>query len=400
MGVEQEPTGMSKPILDGIRVLDFGRYIAGPFCAALLADHGADVIRVERPEGNDDRFLMPVAGADSGAMYLQMNRNKRSLNIDVTRPDQRQMLEALVKTSDVVVVNLPPRALEKVGLDYAALKVIRPDIILTTITAFGSEGDFANDIGFDGTGQALSGAIHLSGTPGQPFRSAASFVDYSTGLSAAYGTMTALFHRQRTGEGQHVEASLLGSALTMTNPMLIEEATGTRSRVAVGNRSPISGPSDVFRTKDGWIYIQVVGQALFERWMTIVGAEDLKADPRFATDIDRGENGEVLSERMQIWCAQRTTNECLAELAAGRVPVYRVLSPSEALKASENETFLQWIDGPCGIGRIPVVKPPARLRGNGVAYRPAPLLGEHTDAILDELGMRAADPAGAHRDIE
>lgn len=383
---------MATGILDGVRVLDFGRYIAGPLCGALLADLGADVIRVERPEGNDDRELMPLNHADDGtgggAMYLQMNRNKRSLNIDVTRPEKRELLEALVRSSDVVIANLPPAALRKAGLDYESLKAIRSDIILTTVTAFGSAGEFANEVGFDGSGQALSGAIYLSGTPGQPYRSAASFADYSTGLSAAFGTVAALLDRHKSGRGQQVEASLLGSALTMTNPMLIEEATGTRSRVAVGNRSPISGPSDLFQTRDGWIYVQVVGQAVFARWMSTVGAEDLKGDPRFATDIDRGENGELLSERMRPWCLKRTTDECIAQLAAGRVPAYRVLSPVDALRAPENRPFLSWTQGPGGTAALPIVIPPAQLSSHPMrGYRPAPALGADTDAILSELGL-------------
>lgn len=379
---------MSVQILSGIRVLDFGRYIASPLCAAMLADLGADVIRVERSEGNDDRFLMPVAETGEGAMFLQMNRNKRSLALDLTRPEFRDVFERAIRSADVVIANMPPKALARVGLDYDTLRAIRPDIVLTTITAYGTRGAFANDIGFDGTGQALSGAVHLTGRPEHPYRSATSYVDYSTGLSAAYGTLAALIARMRTGEGQHVEASLLGTALAITNPMLIEEASGTRSRIAVGNRSPISGPSDLFATSDGWIFVQVVGEAVFERWIQAVGADDLRGDPSFATDIDRGENGELLSERMRPWCAARTTADCLAELGAARVPAYRVLSPGEALDADENKIFFNWTPFE-GLPRpIPVVAPVARLSSaESDSFRPAPTLGQHTMEILHELGF-------------
>ncbi|MCF8502716.1 MAG: CoA transferase [Rhodospirillum sp.] len=379
---------MSETILGGVRVLDFGRYIAAPLCAAMLADLGAEVIRVERPEGNDDRYLMPVAEDGEGAMFMQMNRNKRSLALDLTRPEFRGILDRLVRTADVVVANLPPKALAKAGLDYDRLRAIRSDIILTTVTAFGSSGAFANNIGFDGSGQALSGAVHLTGVPGHPYRSATSYVDYATGLSAAHGTLAAIIARMRTGKGQHVEASLLGTALAMTNPMLIEEATGARSRIAVGNRSPISGPSDLFATRDGWIFVQVVGNAVFERWASAVGAEDLRGDPRFASDIGRGDHGEALSERMRPWCASRTTEQCLEDLTAARVPVYRVLSPREALEADENGVFLQWTAVPGMPDPVPIVAPVARFSGYPeTGFRPPPRLGADTEVILREIGI-------------
>lgn len=382
---------MTDNILDGIRVLDFGRYIAAPLCGAMLADLGAEVIRVERPEGNDDRYLMPVIEGGEGAMFLQMNRNKRSLALDLTRPEYRPVLERMVARSDVVIANLPPKALQKVGLDHETLKSIKPEIILTTITAYGEHGGFGNRIGFDGTGQSLSGAVYLSGTPETPYRSATSYVDYSTGLSAAYGTLAALIARMRTGQGRHVEASLLGTALTMTNPMLIEEAAGARSRVAVGNRSPISGPSDLFTTQDGWIFVQVVGSAVFERWLTTIGAEDLRGAPRFATDQDRGENGAELSKRMQNWCASRTTDACLAELDAGRVPACRMLSPGDALRAEENETFFNWTRFEGLSEAVPIVAPPARISGiDSRSYTAPPVLGADTREILAEAGV---DPA-------
>lgn len=385
---------MSDKILSGIRVLDFGRFIAGPLCGAMLADLGAEVIRIERAEGNEDRYLMPVNEAGEGAMFLQMNRNKRSLGIDVTRPDKRDILVSLIKSADVVIVNLPPAALKKVGLDYESLSAIRPDIILTTVTAYGSRGAFADNIGFDGSGQALSGAIHLTGTPEHPYRSATSYVDYSTGLSAAYGTLAAIISRMKTGKGQQVEASLLGTALMMTNPMLIEESTGARSRVAVGNRSPISGPSDVFQTIDGWILVQVVGNVIFKRWALTVGAEELIDDPRFSTDILRGDNGEALSAHMGPWCAKRTTEECLAILKENRVPAYRVLNPKEALHAPENTVFFAPTKVEGLAEPVPVVLPVARLSGHPVeAFQPAPALGAHTEEILASVGWSATEIA-------
>lgn len=183
---------------------------------------------------------MPIGLEDRGALYLQVNRNKKSLTLDITTPGGRAAFERLVARSDVVIVNLPPAALERAGLDYETLKALRQDIIVTTISALGLEGESRDRVGFDGTGQALSGAMYLTGDGTVPMRAAVSYVDFATAMSAAFATMSALYERARTGEGQHVQASLLGTALTMTNPMLIEEATGrvTANPRATAARSP------------------------------------------------------------------------------------------------------------------------------------------------------------------
>ncbi|MGE3843245.1 MAG: CoA transferase, partial [Vicinamibacterales bacterium] len=190
-------------ILEGIRILDFGRYIAGPYCAALLADLGAEVIRIERPAGGDDRYLMPATRSGEGAMFIQANRGKKSLTLELGKPGAAQIVKALVASSDVVIANFSPGALRHFGLDYETLKAIRPDIILSTICAHDSKSEHAEVVGFDGVGQAISGAIYLTGEPGRPYRSATSYVDYSTAISAAFGTLAALMQRMRTGEGSH-----------------------------------------------------------------------------------------------------------------------------------------------------------------------------------------------------
>lgn len=179
---------------------------------------------------------------------------------------------------------------------------INENIILTTISAFSYSGVNRDRVGFDGTGQALSGGMYLTGSGDKPMRSAVSYVDYATGISAAYSTISALFKRYRSGKGQHVKASLMETALTMMNPILMEEATGTRKRSPMANRSPIAGPSDLFKVKDGWVMVQVIGNSMFSRWCNLTGHHSLIGDRRFKTDADRGENGDVLSEVMAAWC--------------------------------------------------------------------------------------------------
>ena len=157
-----------KQVLEGIRVLDFGRYIAGPFCASLLADLGAEVIRIEKVSGSEDRFLSPVSEQGDGALFMQVGRNKRGMTLNPMKPEGRNIVKKLVATADVVVANLPPDTLKTMGLDYDSLKTVKPDIILTMISAFGTGGPYSNRVGFDGLGQAMSGAMYMSGTAEQP----------------------------------------------------------------------------------------------------------------------------------------------------------------------------------------------------------------------------------------
>src|SRR6266705_207 len=204
-------------VLTGIRVLDFGRYIAGPYCAALLADLGADVIRIERAGGGEDRWVAPVADDGAGAMFLVMNRNKRAMTLDPACPEGREIVKKLVAIADVVVANLPPEVLRSLALDLDSLRRVKPDIILTTVTAFGAGGPWSAKHGFDGIGQVMCGSAYLTGTPEQPLRAAVAWVDCGTASQAAFGTLAALMARQQTGRGQKVEAALLRTAVAFNN---------------------------------------------------------------------------------------------------------------------------------------------------------------------------------------
>ncbi|HEX2336623.1 MAG TPA: CoA transferase, partial [Hyphomicrobiaceae bacterium] len=301
-------------VLEGIRVLDFGRYIAGPYCAALLAEQGAEVIRVEKRDGSEDRFQAPVCTTGDGALFLQMNRNKLGLTLDPMRPEGQQIVRQLVATADVVVANLPPQTLVDMKLDYASLTAVKPDIILTTVTAYGRGGPYSDRVGFDGIGQAMSGAVYMTGEEDQPYRAQVPWVDFGTALHCAFGTMAALMARKVTGKGQIVEGALLATAVTFGNALLIEQAVVKPDRVPTQNRSQTAGPVDLFRTKDGWILVQVIGQPLFKRWAKLMGEELWLTDPRFKDDISRGEHGVILSERMARWCAERTSAEALDAL--------------------------------------------------------------------------------------
>lgn len=383
---------MSK-VLEGVRVLDFGRYIAGPFCGMLLADMGAEVIRIEKRDGSEDRYVTPVAEGGEGAMFLQINRNKLSMTLNPMKPEGREIVKKLVATADVVIANLPPQTLEAMGLDYDSLKETKPDIILATVSAFGHGGPYSHRVGFDGVAQALSGGAYMGGRPDDPIKSYVPWVDYGTASLTAFGTMAALMERNKTGKGQKVEGALTRTAMTFNNPVMVEQAVIGANRIPSANRSQTSGPSDLYTTKDTAVIVQIVGRPLFERWAKLMGEDHWLTDPRFKDDISCGNNGEVLSERMQAWCSERTTVEVLAALDDARIPCGPVYKPAEALEDPHVKAmdFLQEVDYP-GLPRpAPIATTPVKLSDTpGTIERRAPTLGEHTEQILNEIGYDSA----------
>jgi crotonobetainyl-CoA:carnitine CoA-transferase CaiB-like acyl-CoA transferase len=379
-------------VLDGIRVIDFGRYIAGPYCGALLGDLGAEVIRVERVEGGEDRWITPVTSDGVGAMYLQCNHGKRGMTLDVSTPQGREIVAKLIATADVVIANLPGDTLRSMGLDYETLRAIKADIILTTVNAWASGGEWSHKVGFDGLAQAASGNLYLSGPPDQPSRASVPYVDFSTATIAALSTMAALLHRSQTGEGQLIEAALLRTAVTWNTPTLIEQAMLGIDRVSSHNRGQTAGPGDVYRTKDGWLMCAVLGSYQFRRCMEMIGRPDLFDDDRFKDDLSRGDNGVALSAYMAAWCADRTTDECLVAMDAAKVPGGPVLSPQQLLDLPHVRQvgILRDVEYPTAAVAPPIAGFPAVLSASpgSIQFR-APQLGEHTDEILRALGYGA-----------
>jgi crotonobetainyl-CoA:carnitine CoA-transferase CaiB-like acyl-CoA transferase len=381
-------------VLEGIRVLDFGRYIAGPFCGTMLGDLGAEVIRIEKLEGSEDRWVTPVAEGGEGAMFLQMGRNKLGLTLNPVKPAGREIVKRLIAVSDVVIANLPYEDLRKMGIDYETISAINPRVILATNSTFGSEGPYATRVGFDTIGQAMSGAMHLSGDGEVPTRANAPYVDFGSALLSTVGVLAALMDRARSGKGQKVETALLRTAINITNSHLIEQSMLNLNRIATLNRGFTAGPSDTFKCKDGWIYAMTIGQPLFVRWCRLMGNEDLAADARFKDDLARGDNGEALSAIMQKWCEARTVGEALQALEANRIPAGAVYTPQQTLEDRHvNEAgFFHKMEFPGAPKPIPVLQEPVRLSRTPLTIRHrAPLLGEHTDQILRELGYSAQE---------
>ena len=376
--------------LAGIRVLDFGRYIAGPYCAMLLADFGADVIRIERREGGEDRYVAPITAQGEGPMFLALNRNKRGITLDPAHPDSREIKRRLIASADVVLANLPVDVLEKLELDYDSLRAVKPDIILTRISTFGPDGPYAKRVGFDPVIQAMSGAMSLTGPPGEPIRSVVNFEDYGTALHAAFGTMVALFERARTGRGQIVDASLLATGVTFMQALLAERHVLDLVRAQQGNTGYHAAPADAYPTRDGWIVVMTIGASMFKRWARLVGREDLIDDPRLQDDLSRAEHHDLINEAMQTWTRQRTRAEAVAELEAARIPCGEVYDLAQVLADPQVRArqLFRFLDLPGSPRPLPLAQTAVRLSDAPTDIRhPAPELGEHTTDLLRELGF-------------
>lgn len=372
--------------LEGIRVIDFGRYISGPFCGSLLAECGADVIRVEPITGAPDRFVTPIAQDGSGAFYLQVNRFKRSIAVEFGNESGRKILGDLIKSADVVIANMTLPELQKLGLDHDSVSATNSSAILVTTSAFGNTGEYKNHVGFDGIAQAMSGLMHLTGPSGHPSKAMYPFVDFMTGLTNAFGVLVALMQREKTKVGQWVTTSLIKSALTVAGATLAEQSALEPDRESTWNRSQIAAPYDTFQTKDGWIFVQVIGNKMFGRWAKLLQREDLISDSRFKSDLSRGEHGAYLGAIMSDWTKDKSTESVLHLLSNHKIPAGPVYSPRQVIDdRGFHEAGLFVPNTYDGTPTDSLLVAPL-FDSQPSAQARAPRLGEHTVNILNELG--------------
>jgi len=364
--------------LDGVRVLELARFQAGPRGGMILSDLGAEVIKIEPPGGEETRRHPPMVRGQS-VYFTVYNRGKKSVCLDLRNAAGKDVFAALVKKSDVVLENFRPGVMRAMGFDYDRLRALNPGIILVSVSGFGQYGPYADRPAFDPLGQAMSGLMTLTGQPvGQPLGTASSVVDRYTALHATIGTLAALRHRERTGEGQLVDVCLLDSALTMVEiPTSYYLATGTEG--GEGGRPP-------YRTKDGWVVISAAGREMAARLMRIVGADE-DATPMPGSSV--GDRRRTFVER---WCAEHTVDEVCATLTAAGVPVGPVRTIPEVAKDPhvwEREMLVKMDDAVAGEMFVPGVT--IKMSRTPGRVGPVPTPGQHTDDVLREvLGLDGA----------
>jgi len=385
---------MGQGPLAGVAVLDFTRVLAGPFCTALLADLGAEVIKVEPPQGDEYRHVGPFRAGES-ALFQLVNRNKRSLALDLKNPAARGLVRALAGKSDVVVENFRPGVAERLSIGYAALAEANPGLVYASISGFGQSGPQAQAPAFDLIAQALSGLMDVTGMPeGPPTRVGESLGDLAAGLYAAWAILAALFERQRTGAGRHLDVAMVDSLVSLMPTAIAQWMFGDDPPTRVGNRHPLSTPFGAYRCRDGHLVVCVLNAGQFARLAACIGRPELAADPRFASDELRTRHETVLRDDIEAWLATRSVAEAVACLTAAGVPASAILPAAEALESAQVTArgLLPRVAHP-RLGPIPTLEQPVHFsglpRGN---QRPAPALGADGPAILrDRLGLTAAD---------
>ena len=374
--------------LEGIRVADFSRVVAGPFCTMNLADFGAEVIKVEPPRiGDPQRYAPPVPeGAEgNGGFFLLFNRNKKSLGLDMAHPGARKALERLIERSDVLVENFKPGTMEKFGLGYEQARKINPSIIYASLSGFGQTGPWSKRPAFDLIVQALSGAMSITGYPDDPpTRVGFDVSDFTGGVYLAFGIVLALFHRQRTGQGQLVDFSMLDGLISILGSAVMEYLLMGSIARPEGGRHPHDAPHGVYECSDGYVALGTVTPNIWKKVCEIIKRPDLWEDPSLRDPSGRAAKRDMIDKIVQQWIGGRSCDEIEDILEAAGIPHGKVNNLGEALEMdvlAAREMIVEF-DHP-KIGRLRVPGQPVKMSETPgrMSSRP-PLLGEHTREIL------------------
>jgi len=383
-------------VLNNIRVIDLSRHISGPYCSSLLADMGAEVIRVEIPGGDEDRHFGYLSPRGDSYAFLNRMRNKKSITLNLEHPEGKEIFKKIVKSADIILENFALRDKEKFGLNYESLKKIKPSIILASISAFGStKGPNIQKIGFDPIAQAFSGAMSFNGFPGSPpTRTAVAWVDYATALHIAFGILLALRYRDQTGKGQMVEVALVDVAagLVALHGVYTEFEKLGIERPQMGNVSPFAY-ANAFKAKDGWIFISLTRDRVWKRFLKAAKMEEIAQDPRFESDWDRAKNREVLDQIINPWVMTKTIKEIVSLLEKEGVPCVPINSISQAYSEPqyrEREILINldhtMIGSHSTIGVILKLSETPGFIKSG-----APCVGQHNEQIYKELGYTESE---------
>ena len=377
--------------LDGIRIVDLTRVVAGPFCTMMLGDMGAEVLKIEEPKhGDDSRAWAPLIEGE-GSFFLALNRSKKSVALDLKTPDGADALRRLVATADVLIENFRPGSLAGLGFDYASVAAINPRLIYCSISGYGQTGPSSQLPGYDAVLQGEAGIMDMTGFQGgEPTRVGVAITDYLAGLYATQGILLALHERHTSGLGQHVDISLFEAMLSvMRLPMSVLLATGTTPS-RVGNDHLNIAPYQPLRAKDGLIIVAVANPALWIRFCEAMARPDWRDDPRFTTNTDRVAHRDALKAAIEAVFAQFTVDELTARFQANNVPCGRVRSISEALDHPQVESRQILLEQEhARIGTIETLAPVIRLsRTPADVTLPPPSLGEHTREVLEGLRVK------------
>ncbi len=372
--------------LTGVRILDFTRVVAGPYCTMLLGDLGADVIKIEQPgRGDDTRTWGPPFVAGESAYFLSINRNKRSVCLDLQSPEGLAQARALAAGSDVVVENFRPGVMDRLGLGYEALHVLQPRLIYCAISAFGQDGPSRDRPGYDVIVQALGGLMGITGTPqGEPVKTGVALTDLAAGLYACSGILAALYHRERTGEGQRIDVSLLSTQLaTLVN---VASAYLLAGEVPVPQGSGVATivPYQAFKAADGYIIIGAANDRLFANLCQTLGHPEWITDPRFRTNADRVVHRQLLVDLIAEILLTDTVASWEQRLVAGQIAVAPVNDMAQVFRDPQVVHSQQVVHIPHPtVGDLPQVGPAVTYSRTPAEVRlPPPLLGEHTEAVL------------------
>ncbi|RUZ29301.1 CoA transferase [Mesorhizobium sp. M7A.F.Ca.US.007.01.2.1] len=386
---------MAEPPLKGVRVVELARILAGPWAGQLLADLGADVIKVESPDGGDDTrkwgppFVIGKDGENlSAAYYHSCNRGKRSIAIDFSTPEGAETVRRLVATSDVLIENFKLGGLKKYGLDYDSLRKINPRLVYCSITGFGQDGPYAPRAGYDFIIQAMAGMMSITGEVGrEPQKAGVAISDIFTGLYSVIAIQAALRHAEQTGEGQHVDMALFDTQISALGNQNLNYLVSGRSPVQMGNAHMNIAPYEVVPVRDGHIILAVGNDGQFAKFCAAVGLDDLPANPDFATNPARVANRVKLRERMVEALKVFDRDPLLAKLEAASVPASPINTIGQMFADPQTIARGMRLDLDDGHGNLlPSVRAPMVMSGTPLVYeRPSPRLGEHTQEILAEL---------------
>ncbi len=390
-----EPSSSKEPPLKGIRVIELARVLAGPWAGQMLADMGADVIKVESPDGGDDTrawgppFVESKDGDNlSAAYYHSTNRGKRSITVDLKTEEGRQTVRRLVKTADVVIENFKRGGLEKYGLDYQSLRALNPKLIYCSITGFGQTGPYADFAGYDYIVQGMSGLMSITGEPdGQPMKAGVAVADIFTGIYSVTAIQAALIHTLRTGEGQHIDMALLDVQSAVLANQNMNYLISGRPPVRLGNAHPNISPYEVVPTADGFLILAVGNDGQFKRLCKILGVDAIAEDERYATNKARVahklEVRQIVSTETLKWMKRDLLTACESNaVPAGPINSIEEMFADPQVQARGLRIDLEAADGTVIPGvRTPIVLSETPLRYN----RPSPRLGEHQAEVLAEL---------------